>query len=66
MKLSRPVSVSVTLIPQILHGEQYLELYKPIPTSGTLRSKGEITDILDKGSGAIIAMDSKIYYCCVM
>ena len=36
-----------------------MELYKPLPTSGTLKSRGEIADILDKGSGAIIAMDSE-------
>nr|XP_033475201.1 peroxisomal multifunctional enzyme type 2 [Epinephelus lanceolatus] len=42
---------------QVLHGEQYLELYKPLPTSGTLTSEATIADILDKGSGALILLD---------
>ncbi|XP_005096557.1 peroxisomal multifunctional enzyme type 2 isoform X2 [Aplysia californica] len=39
---------------KILHGEQYLELYKPIPPSGTLTSQLSVADILDKKSGALI------------
>jgi 3-hydroxyacyl-CoA dehydrogenase/3a,7a,12a-trihydroxy-5b-cholest-24-enoyl-CoA hydratase len=38
----------------IIHGEQYLELYKPLSVSDTLTSSGYIADILDKGSGALI------------
>ncbi|XP_077572261.1 peroxisomal multifunctional enzyme type 2 [Stigmatopora nigra] len=48
-------------LTQVLHGEQYLELYKPLPTSGQLTSKATIADILDKGSGAIILLDVKTY-----
>ncbi|CAG2234776.1 HSD17B4 [Mytilus edulis] len=44
---------------KILHGEQYTELYKPFPTSGTLTSRGTIVDVLDKGSGAVILMDGR-------
>ncbi|KAM3937128.1 peroxisomal multifunctional enzyme type 2 [Leptodactylus fuscus] len=46
---------------RVLHGEQYLELYKPIPTSGEMRSEGVVADVLDKGSGAIILLDVNTY-----
>uniref|UniRef100_A0A8C8R943 Peroxisomal multifunctional enzyme type 2 n=1 Tax=Pelusios castaneus TaxID=367368 RepID=A0A8C8R943_9SAUR len=46
---------------KVLHGEQYLELYKPFPTSGQLTSEATIADILDKGSGAVILLDVYTY-----
>ncbi|XP_034026517.1 peroxisomal multifunctional enzyme type 2 [Thalassophryne amazonica] len=46
---------------QVLHGEQYLELYKPLPTSGKLTSQATIADVLDKGSGAVILLDVNTY-----
>ncbi|XP_047237409.1 peroxisomal multifunctional enzyme type 2 [Girardinichthys multiradiatus] len=46
---------------QVLHGEQYLELYKPLPTSGTLTSETTVADVLDKGSGAVILLDVNTY-----
>uniref|UniRef100_A0A3Q1J2R7 Peroxisomal multifunctional enzyme type 2 n=1 Tax=Anabas testudineus TaxID=64144 RepID=A0A3Q1J2R7_ANATE len=46
---------------QVLHGEQYLELYKPLPTSGKLTSEATVADVLDKGSGAIILLDVNTY-----
>uniref|UniRef100_A0AAY4DKX0 Peroxisomal multifunctional enzyme type 2 n=1 Tax=Denticeps clupeoides TaxID=299321 RepID=A0AAY4DKX0_9TELE len=46
---------------RLLHGEQYLELYKPLPTSGTLTSRASIADIVDKGSGAVILLDVNTY-----
>ncbi|XP_077455960.1 peroxisomal multifunctional enzyme type 2 isoform X2 [Stigmatopora argus] len=49
-------------LTQVLHGEQYLELYKPLPTSGQLTSKATVADILDKGSGAVILLDVKTYH----
>lgn len=42
---------------KLLHGEQYLELYRPIPTSGVFRSKARVVDVLDKGSGAVIILE---------
>ncbi|KAM4869109.1 peroxisomal multifunctional enzyme type 2 isoform X2 [Urocitellus parryii] len=46
---------------QVLHGEQYLELYKPLPTSGKLKCEAVVADVLDKGSGAVILMDVYSY-----
>jgi len=46
---------------QVLHGEQFLEIYKPLPTSGTLTSQATVADVLDKGSGALILLDVNTY-----
>lgn len=37
-----------------MHGEQYLELLRPLPTSGKLRTRGKVIDIMDKKSGAAV------------
>ncbi|XP_037536897.1 peroxisomal multifunctional enzyme type 2 [Nematolebias whitei] len=46
---------------QVLHGEHYLEIYKPLPTSGKLTSVSHLADVLDKGSGAVLIIDSNTY-----
>lgn len=46
---------------KVLHGEQYLELYKPLPRSGELKCEAVVADVLDKGSGAVIVMDVYSY-----
>ncbi|MEE6513881.1 hypothetical protein FKM82_021723, partial [Ascaphus truei] len=46
---------------RVLHGEQYLEIYKAIPSSGEMTSEATVADILDKGSGAVILLDGKCY-----
>ena len=38
----------------LVHGEQFLEIKKPLPTSGTVTSRSQIADIYDKGSGMVI------------
>jgi 3-hydroxyacyl-CoA dehydrogenase/3a,7a,12a-trihydroxy-5b-cholest-24-enoyl-CoA hydratase len=39
---------------RILHGEQYTELKRPLPTSAKLTHKAKIKDIFDKGKGAVV------------
>ena len=43
----------------MLHGEQYLEVYGALPTTGTLRNKGVVVDVLDKRSGALVLIDGE-------
>ncbi|XP_063242604.1 peroxisomal multifunctional enzyme type 2 [Bacillus rossius redtenbacheri] len=61
-------SISMTALPgkdlspaNILHGEQYLEVLKPLSTSGTLTSRARLVDVLDKGSGAVIIVDVETF-----
>jgi acyl dehydratase len=42
----------------LVHGEQGIRLHRPIPVSGTVKATGHITGVYDKGSGAVIAMES--------
>jgi 3-hydroxyacyl-CoA dehydrogenase/3a,7a,12a-trihydroxy-5b-cholest-24-enoyl-CoA hydratase len=42
----------------LLHGEQYLEVKNPIPTSGSLRTNGHIKNLYDKGRGALLTVDA--------
>jgi acyl dehydratase len=43
----------------ILHGEQRIELYGPIPTRGTLTTTPSIRAIYDKGKGALLVVDAE-------
>jgi acyl dehydratase len=38
----------------LVHGEQAIELHRPLPTEGRISSVGEITGIWDKGKGAVV------------
>jgi acyl dehydratase len=43
----------------LLHGEQSIELHAPIPVAGTVESVAEIVGIYDKGSAAVIVMETE-------
>jgi len=46
---------------QILHGEQFLELPQSLPTQGTITSQAYISQVYDKGSGALIVVQIDSY-----
>nr|XP_022912916.1 peroxisomal multifunctional enzyme type 2-like isoform X1 [Onthophagus taurus] len=48
-------------LERILHGEQYLEIVGDLKSSGTLHSKLSISEVLDKGSGALIVYQVDTY-----
>ncbi|CAI2343331.1 unnamed protein product [Caenorhabditis sp. 36 PRJEB53466] len=48
-------------LPRVLHGEQYIEIYHPIPSEGKLKSEARVVDILDKGSAALILSNITTY-----
>ncbi|KAK6050557.1 hypothetical protein COOONC_11937, partial [Cooperia oncophora] len=48
-------------LARILHGEQYIEVYGPLPSEAKLRSEARVVDILDKGSGALILSEVTTY-----
>ncbi len=42
----------------LVHGGQAIELFAPLPPEGKIRSTGRISEIWDKGSGAVVTMES--------
>ncbi len=41
-------------LDRLLHGEQYVELARPLPTKGKLEHRAKIKEIWDKGKGAVV------------
>lgn len=46
--------IYLTLSLQILHGEQYLEVFKKLPTEATVETRFKVQDVLDKGKGVVV------------
>ncbi|MHB8670305.1 MAG: MaoC/PaaZ C-terminal domain-containing protein [Acidimicrobiales bacterium] len=42
----------------LVHGEQAIELHGPIPVRGTVRTTSTVTGVWDKGSGAVVTLES--------
>jgi acyl dehydratase len=42
----------------LVHAEQSIELHKPLPVAGTLRTTAMVTGIFDKGSGALVETEN--------
>ena len=43
-----------SLQAKLLHGEQYLAIKAPVPTSGELVSQAKLLEVLDKGKAAAV------------
>jgi 3-hydroxyacyl-CoA dehydrogenase/3a,7a,12a-trihydroxy-5b-cholest-24-enoyl-CoA hydratase len=48
-------------LDRVLHGEQYTELLRPLPPKASLRHKGRIKDIFDKGKNALVVTEVTSY-----
>ncbi len=48
---------------KVLHGEQHLEVHKPLPTEGSIVGRNRVVDVIDKGAdkGALIITERKTY-----
>ena len=43
----------------LVHGEQAIELHKPIPVEGTVRTVTTVAGVYDKGSGALVVTENQ-------
>lgn len=41
----------------LLHGQQFIEIYRPLPTHGCIRNKASVVGLHDKGKAAIIEIE---------
>ncbi|XP_015887717.1 enoyl-CoA hydratase 2, peroxisomal [Ziziphus jujuba] len=45
----------------LLHGQHYIEIYKPLPSSGRILNKVALAGLHDKGKAAILEIETKSY-----
>ncbi|HEY4244603.1 MAG TPA: SDR family NAD(P)-dependent oxidoreductase [Kofleriaceae bacterium] len=48
-------------LDRVLHGEQYTEVLRPLPTHGKLTTKAKIKSIFDKGKNALVVTEFTTY-----
>lgn len=48
-------------LDRVLHGEQYTELLRPLPTHAKLTHRARIKDIWDKGEGAVVVTEIRSF-----
>ena len=45
-------------LAQLLHGEQDIEIHRPLPKAAKIRTRGRIKDVFDKGTAALVILES--------
>lgn len=45
----------------LLHGQQVIEIYRPLPTHGCIRNKTSVVGLHDKGKAAVVEIEVKSY-----
>jgi acyl dehydratase len=45
----------------LLHGEEWIDFIKPLPSSGSVLYQSEIVDLEDKGKGTVICIQVRVY-----
>ncbi len=45
-------------LEMLLHGEQMIELYRPLPSAATVSVVGRISEVWDKGKAAVLGVES--------
>lgn len=48
-------------LDRVLHGEQYTEVKRPLPTNGKLTTKAQVKNIYDKGKNALVVTEFTTY-----